>query len=102
MALEKLRIHLKTKEKLADRKKRKLEVVQRKYFQTVQQKTDTDSPVDKEIFRDFLNQRKEVTVEINTRYLEDERRKAEEDFAKVFFYCHSDNYVRLTLVIVVK
>ena len=84
MALEKLRIHLKTKEKLADRKKRKLEVVQRKYLQTVQQKTDTDSPVDKEIFRDFLNQRKEVTVEINTRHLEDERRKAEEDFAKVF------------------
>ena len=86
MALEKLRIHLKTKEKLADRKKRKLEVVQRKYLQAVQQKTDTDNPVDKEIFRDFLNQRREVTMEIDTRYLEDERRKAEEHFAKVFFF----------------
>ena len=83
MALEKLRIHLRTKEKLAERKKRKLEVVQRKYVQAVQQKTDTDSPMEKEIFRDFLDQRKEVTVEINTRYFEDERRKAEEDFAKV-------------------
>ena len=83
MALEKLRIHLKTKEKIAERKKRKLEVVQSKYLQMVRQKTDTDSPVDKEILQDFLNQRKEITVEINTRYLEDERRKAEEDFAKV-------------------
>ena len=83
MALEKLRIHLRTKEKLAERKKRKLEVVQRKYLQAVQQKTDTDSPMETEIFRDFLDQRKEVTMEINTRYFEDERRKAEEDFAKV-------------------
>lgn len=83
MALEKLRIHLKTKEKLAERKRRKLEAVQRKYLQSMQQMADEDRPTEKEVLRDFLDQRKEVTMEIDTRYFEDERRKAEEDFAKV-------------------
>ena len=89
LALEKLRIHLKTIEKLAKRKKRKFEAVQRKYLQAIQQRTDVNgSPSEKEVLHNFLSQREEVVLEIDTRYLEDERRKAEEDFAKVFFWCN--------------
>jgi hypothetical protein len=82
LALEKLRVHLKTKEKLSERKKRKFEAVQRKYLQAVQQNVDGSS--EKEALQNFLNQRKEVVMEIDTRGLEEERRKAEEDLAKVF------------------
>ena len=81
LALEKLRVHLKTKEKLAERKKRKFEAVQRKYLQAVQQNVDCSS--EKEALQNFLNQRKEVAMDIDTRGLEEERRKAEEDLAKV-------------------
>ena len=81
LALEKLCVHLKTKEKLAERKKRKFEAVQRKYLQAVQQNVDGS---EKEALQNFLNQRKEVAMDIDTRGLEEERRKAEEDLAKVF------------------
>lgn len=82
MALEKLRVHLKTKEKISERKRRKFEAVQRKYLQAVQLNVDSSSA--KEALQNFLNQRKEVAMEIDTRGLEEERRKAEEDLAKVF------------------
>ena len=82
MALEKLRVHLKTKEKISERKRRKFEAVQRKYLQAVQLNVDSSSV--KEALQNFLNQRKEVAMEIDTRGLEEERRKAEEDLAKVF------------------
>lgn len=82
LALEKLRVHLKTKEKLSERKRRKFEAAQRKYLQAVQQNVDSSS--EKEALQNFLNQRKEVAMEIDTRGLEEERRKAEEDLAKVF------------------
>ena len=81
MALEKLRVHLKTKEKLSERKRRKFEAVQRKYLQAAQQNVDGSSEI--EALQNFLNQRKEVVMEIDTRGLEEERRKAEEDLAKV-------------------
>ena len=81
MALEKLRVHLKTKEKLSERKKRKFEAVQRKYLQAIQQNMDRSS--EKEALQNFLSQRKEVAMEIDTRGFEEERRKAEEDLAKV-------------------
>ena len=83
LALEKLRVHLKTKEKLTERKKRKFEAVQRKYIYAMQHKTAVDGSSEKEAVKSFLDQRKEVILEIDTRYLDDERRKAEEDFAKV-------------------
>ena len=82
LALEKLRVHLKTKEKISERKRRKFEAVQRKYLQAVQLNVDSSSA--KEALQNFLNQRKEVAMEIDTRGLEEERRKAEEDLAKVF------------------
>lgn len=81
MALEKLRVHLKTKEKLSERKKRKFEAAQRKYLQAVQQNVDSSS--EKEALQNFLSQRKEVAMEIDIRGFEEERRKAEEDLAKV-------------------
>ena len=84
LALEKLRVHLKTKEKLSERKKRKFEAMQRKYLQGIQQKTDGDGLSEKEIVQNYLNQRREVTMEIDTRYLEVERRRAEEDLVKVY------------------
>lgn len=59
--------------------------MQRKYLQAIQQRSDVNgSPSEKEVLHNFLSQREEVVLEIDTRYLEDERRKAEEDFAKVF------------------
>ena len=80
MALEKLRIHLKTKEKLLERKKRKYEAVQLKYLLATQQKARGDEVSG---LQTFLDQRREIAIEIDTRYLEDERRKAEEDITKV-------------------
>ena len=49
----------------------------------MQHKTAVDGSSEKEAVKSFLDQRKEVILEIDTRYLDDERRKAEEDFAKV-------------------
>ena len=56
--------------------------MQRKYLQAVQQNVDSSSK--KEALQNFLDQRKEVAMEIDIRGLEEERRKAEEDLAKVF------------------
>lgn len=83
LALDKLHIHLKTKEKLQERKKRKYEAVQRKYLQAMQQRVDGVELSRKVIIQIFLDQRREVATEIDTRHLEDERRKAEEEIFKV-------------------
>ena len=56
--------------------------MQRKYLQAVQQNVDSSSK--KEALQNFLDQRKEVAMEIDIRGLEEERRKAEEDLTKVF------------------
>ena len=86
LALERLRIYLRTKGKLLERKKRKYDALQRKYLQTVQQNVVGGELSRKEALQNFLDQRWEIAMEIDTRYIEDERRKAEEDFDKV---CHS-------------
>lgn len=83
LALEKLRIHLRTKGKLLERKNRKYDALQRKYLQEVQQKVVGRELSGRVMLQNFLDRRREIAIEIDTRYLEDERRKAKEELDKV-------------------
>lgn len=70
-------MHIKLKEKVAERRKRKFEAVHRLYLQ----KKDMDS--EEEHLRVLLNKRRDVTFEICTRSYEEERRKAEDELTRV-------------------
>lgn len=75
--MEKLSVHIKLKEKISERKKRKFEAVHRLYLQ----KKDVEHEEDH--LRVLLNKRRDVTFEICTRSYEEERRKAEDELAQV-------------------
>jgi hypothetical protein len=82
LSAEKLDIHIRLKEKITERKKRKFDAVHRMYLQ----KKDTENEA--EHLKVLLNKRRDVTFEVCTRSYEEERRKAEDEFTQVrqFFY----------------
>ena len=70
-------MHMKLKEKISERKKRKFDAVHRLYLQ----KKDADH--EEEHLRVLLSKRRDVTFEICTRSYDEVRRKAEDELTRV-------------------
>ena len=84
MALERLRIYLKTKARVSTLVKKKLQTTQTKCLQLLQSEENRSSSQKvQEVLGSFVKQRKKVNMESYTKMLEEERKRAEEDYIKV-------------------
>ena len=87
MALERLRIYLRTKARVSALVKKQLQTTQTKCLQTLQNRENKSSTQKvQEVLSSFVKQRKKVNMESYTKMLEEEVKRAEEDYIKVLFY----------------
>lgn len=77
LSVEKLSIHINLKEKVALRRKNKFEILYQQYLYK------NEDERDEEDLKAFLDKRRDVVFEMCTRSYEEERKKAEEEFAQV-------------------
>ncbi len=73
--MEKLSVLIKLKEKIAAKRKQKLEAAYEMFRKS--------EKLQEELLRDFLVKRRDIVFEICTRAYEEERKKAEDEFEKV-------------------